>query len=79
MSVSASTFCPICKCIFADEDSKHRHIEESHDNLTIADIDLAEMEMEGKILLNEMSRASVRELCIGIRDKQILNKTKEIV
>jgi hypothetical protein len=43
--------CPICHCICADEDDKHRHLEEKHDNLAGNDTELLE-HVSGKELLN---------------------------
>jgi hypothetical protein len=46
------TFCPICNCEFVSEERKHRHMEEKHDNLIGADVELMEKTTD-KELLNE--------------------------
>jgi len=43
--------CPICKCICKDEDDRHRHLEEKHNNMVGPDIELME-QTEGKEALN---------------------------
>lgn len=44
--------CPICKCICKDEDDRHRHIEEKHNDVAGPDFALME-QTSGKELLNE--------------------------
>jgi hypothetical protein len=45
-------FCPICKCVCADTNAKHRHIEEKHDNVAGQNQELMER-TANKELLNE--------------------------
>ncbi len=43
--------CPICKKDFDDDDDKHRHIEESHNNVSQKDVELMEKTV-GKEIIN---------------------------
>jgi hypothetical protein len=44
--------CPICKCICKDENDRHRHLEEQHNDVAGPDMELQE-NVAGKELLNE--------------------------
>jgi hypothetical protein len=54
--------CPICKCICADDDDKHRHLEEKHNNLNGEDTELMENLCGKEILYESESRNRVLEM-----------------
>jgi uncharacterized C2H2 Zn-finger protein len=49
--LQSKPICPICQCICKDDDDKHRHIEEKHDNLAGKNTELLE-KTDGKEVLH---------------------------
>lgn len=49
--LKSKPLCPICKCICKDEDDKHRHLEEKHNNMAGIDEELLET-VKNRELLN---------------------------